>query len=113
MNNKNNVAKDYERVTRIANRRKELGLTQDELAYQIGIGRQALSAIENGGDFRITVLENMTKVLRISSDELLYGDTVNGRNNILSDLMIEISDLDDIEINKWLLMVRAVKKCGL
>lgn len=55
MNNKNSVAKDYERGTRIANRRKELGMTQDELAYQIGIGRQALSAIENGGTFKTNV----------------------------------------------------------
>ena len=38
-------AKDYDRGTRIADRRKELGLTQDELADRIGIGRQALSAI--------------------------------------------------------------------
>ena len=44
--------KDYDRGTRIADRRKELGLTQDELAHRIGIGRQALSAIENGGAFK-------------------------------------------------------------
>ena len=31
-------AKDYDRGTRIADRRKELGLTQDELADRIGIG---------------------------------------------------------------------------
>lgn len=30
-------AKDYDRGTRIADRRKELGLTQDELADRIGI----------------------------------------------------------------------------
>ena len=46
-------AKDYDRGTRIADRRKELGLTQDELADRIGIGRQALSAIENGGEFKV------------------------------------------------------------
>ena len=43
-------AKDYDRGTRIADRRKELGLTQDELADRIGIGRQALSAIEKISD---------------------------------------------------------------
>ena len=45
-------SKDYDRGIRIADRRKELGLTQDELAYRVGIGRQALSAIENGGAFK-------------------------------------------------------------
>ena len=47
---KNDITKDYARGIRIINRRKELRMTQDELASQIGIGRQALSAIENGGD---------------------------------------------------------------
>ena len=42
--------KDYERGIRIADRRKAIGLSQDELAHRVGIGRQALSAIENGGD---------------------------------------------------------------
>ena len=40
--------KDYERGLRIADRRKAMGLSQDELAHRVGIGRQALSAIENG-----------------------------------------------------------------
>lgn len=44
--------KDYERGLRIADRRKAIGLSQDELAHRAGIGRQALSAIENGGDFK-------------------------------------------------------------
>ena len=44
--------KDYERGLRIADRRKVMGLSQDELAHRAGIGRQALSAIENGGDFK-------------------------------------------------------------
>ena len=39
--------KNYERGARIADRRKALGLSQDELAHRIGIGRQSLSAIEN------------------------------------------------------------------
>lgn len=51
--------KDYDRGTRIADRRKELGLTQDELAHRIGIGRQALSAIENGGAFKAQTLERL------------------------------------------------------
>ena len=46
--------KNYYRGLRISNRRKELGLSQDELAHRVGIGRQALSAIENGGDFKVT-----------------------------------------------------------
>ena len=51
--------KDYERGIRIADRRKEIGLSQDELAHRVGIGRQALSAIENGGDFKTQTLDNL------------------------------------------------------
>lgn len=50
--------KDYERGIRIADRRKAMGLSQDELAHRVGIGRQALSAIENGGDFKTQTLDN-------------------------------------------------------
>ena len=49
--------KDYERGLRIADSRKAIGLSQDELAHRVDIGRQALSAIENGGDFKIQTLD--------------------------------------------------------
>ena len=49
--------KDYERGLRIADRRRTMRLSQDELAHRAGIGRQALSAIENGGDFKTQTLE--------------------------------------------------------
>ena len=52
MNNTKSREKNYDRGLRIAERRKQLGLSQDELAHRIGIGRQALSAIENGGEFK-------------------------------------------------------------
>ena len=39
--------KDYERGLRIADSRKAIGLSQDELAHRVGIGRQAISTIFN------------------------------------------------------------------
>ena len=65
--------KDYERGLRIADRRKEMGLSQDELAHRAGIGRQALSAIENGGDFKTQTLDNLAIVLGVSVDFIMYG----------------------------------------
>ncbi|WP_306753921.1 hypothetical protein [Agathobacter rectalis] len=40
--------KDYERGIRIADRRKAIGLSQDELAHRVGIGRhyQLLKMVE-------------------------------------------------------------------
>lgn len=99
--------KDYERGLRIADRRKELGFSQDELAHRIGIGRQALSAIENGGDFKVSVLEKMVKMLSCSSDELIFVTESNNKN-LLENILIELKKMDECEINKWLHMIRAV-----
>ena len=78
--------KDYERGIRIADRRKEIGLSQDELAHRVGIGRQALSAIENGGDFKTQTLDNLAIVLGVSVDFIMYG-----KNEEKSELLSEAS----------------------
>jgi transcriptional regulator with XRE-family HTH domain len=106
---KNNIAKDYARGVRITNRRKELRMTQDELASQIGIGRQALSAIENGGDFKVSVLNELTRVLNITADEVVKQDGFVEKSNLQMELIHELNQMDDEEIYKWLLMIRAVK----
>lgn len=106
---KNNIAKDYARGVRITNRRKELRMTQDELASQIGIGRQALSAIENGGDFKVSVLNELTRVLNITADEVVKQDGFVEKSNIQMELIHELKEMDDAEVYKWLLMIRAVK----
>ena len=50
-----------------------MGLSQDELANRADIGRQALSAIENGGDFKTQTLDNLAIVLGVSVDFIMYG----------------------------------------
>ena len=105
---KNIIAKDYARGIRITNRRKELRMTQDELASQIGIGRQAMSAIENGGDFKVSVLNELTRVLKITADEIVKQDDFNEKNDLQMELIHELKKMEDAEIYKWLLMIRAV-----
>ena len=46
---------------------------QKTLAHRVGIGRQALSAIENGGDFKTQTLDNLAIVLGVSVDFIMYG----------------------------------------
>lgn len=106
---KNDITKDYARGIRIINRRKELRMTQDELASQIGIGRQALSAIENGGDFKVSVLNELTRALNISADEVMKQDNASENSNVQMELIHELNQMDDEEVYKWLLMIRAVK----
>jgi DNA-binding XRE family transcriptional regulator len=52
-----------------------LGLTQDELAFCVGIGKQSLSAIENGGAFKVHTLDNPVSALDVSEKYIMRGKT--------------------------------------
>ena len=62
--------------TRIARRRKELKMTQEDLAVKLGVSAQAVSKWENDASCPdISLLPQMVKVLDITTDELLTGKT--------------------------------------
>ena len=62
--------------TRIAARRKELKMTQEDLAVKLGVSAQAVSKWENDASCPdISLLPQMVKVLDITTDELLTGKT--------------------------------------
>lgn len=59
---------------RIAQRRKELKLTQEQLAEKMGVSLQTVSCIELGKKaVRPENLANLCSYLNISSDYILYG----------------------------------------
>jgi len=63
--------------SRIAQRRKELGMTQRELADGLGITDRAVSRWERGiGSPDISLLEPLAETLKMSIDELMTGKTV-------------------------------------
>ena len=93
--------KDYESGLRIADRRKAMGLSQDELAHRAGIGRQALSAIENGGDFKTQTLDNLAIVLDVSVDFIMYGENEE-KSELLSEVMDVLSDMDELQVDSAL-----------
>ena len=102
--------KDYERGIRIADRRKEIGLSQDELAHRVGIGRQALS--ENGGDFKTQTLDNLAIVLGVSVDFIMYGKNEE-KSELLSEAMDVLSDMDELQIRQCLAMMKAMKSVSV
>ena len=62
--------------TRIASRRKELKMTQEDLAVKLGVSAQAVSKWENDASCPdISLLPQLVKVLDITTDELLTGKT--------------------------------------
>ena len=55
----------------IRHRRKELGLSQEELAKKCGVSRQTVNAIENDKyDPTLALAFNLAKELKITVDEL-------------------------------------------
>lgn len=61
--------------------REKKGLTQGELAEQIGVSGKAVSKWETGKGFPdISLLEPLAKALLVSVTELLSGNTVTNQN---------------------------------
>lgn len=59
----------------IQSKRKELGLTQIQLAEKLNVSNRAVSKWENGDGYPdVSILEDISKVLDISIDELLTGE---------------------------------------
>ena len=58
----------------IMNRRKELGLTQQQLADKLHVSSQAVSKWENGTTYpNIEILFDLAIVLDVTTDDILAG----------------------------------------
>ena len=99
--------KNYERGARIADRRKALGLSQDELAHRIGIGRQSLSAIENGGSFRAQTLDSLAVELEVSADFIMYG-AGSTKTELVAEAVKVLSDMDEMQLRQCVAMLKAM-----
>ena len=83
-------------------------MTQDELAYLIGIGRQALSAIENGGAFKISTFNKLVEVLGVTERFLMRGNTSNDKAGLIEEAVEVLSDMDETQIRQFIAMMKAV-----
>ena len=81
---------------RIKEKRKELGLTQLELAEKLNVTDRAVSKWEQGeGDPSIAILPELAKIFDVTLDYLMTGKQVD----IIS---LDIISLDDMDANKRL-----------
>lgn len=98
--------------TRIANLRKQKGLTQEELGNQLNVSSQAVSKWENDISYPdIAILPELANILEVTVDELLgnkkqidaiiYNPTTSKKD--LSKLMIKVrilsSEGDKVNVN--------------
>ncbi len=80
---------------RIAQRRKELKLTQEQLAEKMGVSLQTISCIELGKKaVRPENLANLCSYLNISSDYILYGKRDSQQ---MTDVITKLSNLEPEE----------------
>lgn len=65
----------------ISERRKDLGLTQQQLAEHLGVSNKAISKWETGEGYPdITIVLELSKALGVTADELLRGEMVQSTN---------------------------------
>ena len=80
---------------RIQNRRKQLMLTQEQLAETMNVSIQMVSNLERGNKaIRIDNLINLSQVLEISTDYILTGKATVDDNEVLTSRIAQLSRND-------------------
>ena len=103
--------------TRLANYRKEKGLTQNDIAERLSISPQAVSKWENDQSSPdIDSLIKLSEIFNISLDELLGKDnpkteyvekqTKKDINKMLFRIIVESADGDQVKLNLPMAVVR-------
>ena len=104
---------------KLYNKRKERGLTQEEVAEKLGVSPQAVSKWENGSSCPdIMLLPKIAKLFEVSIDELLseesepvaYVPPTKARKSI-DDMILRINVFgggDKVKINLPLVLFRAM-----
>lgn len=110
--------------SRIAQKRKALGMTQEDLAQQLGVSSQAVSKWENDISCPdISLLPNLAKVLSCTTDAILSGkeDTVRvvpePQRKDPSELVLRIkvhsADGDKVRVNIPYPLLKALAGSGI
>lgn len=104
--------------SRICKFRKEKGMTQEELASQLGVSSQAVSKWENDISCPdISLLPQLSRVLGVTTDAILSGKNEEVRvvpaaqRKSLDELVLRIyvtsADGDDVKVNLPMTLVQA------
>lgn len=78
----------------IANKRKQLGLTQTDVADSLQVSFQAVSKWENGTLPNVEMLVELSGILHVTVDEILAGQEKSGENFSYSKAGVDISYTD-------------------
>lgn len=74
------------------------GFTQEEMAEMLNISQRTLSGIECGNNFlTATTMDKILEVLNISPDELFYVEYLKPKEELVSDLILDIKSIEGDE----------------
>jgi transcriptional regulator with XRE-family HTH domain len=83
---------------RIKNKRLSMGLTQESLSEDAGIGVQHLSKIENGkAPLSLTCLVSIANALQTTTDHLLMDNVSEAKTQLLQEVEAVYSDCTPAE----------------
>ena len=98
---KNNLL--FELGSRIYERRKELNMTQKELAEAVELSIQSISSIELGKKaVRPENLVNICRALDVSADYLLFGERSEKQLEPVAEMISRLGS-DDLELLKTII----------
>lgn len=102
---------DYYKIGQnIRKYRKLCGLSQEELAERVGISVTHMSHIETGNTkLSLPVLVDLSAVLGVGTDTLLFEEARNGRERSLDALSEAAEDCSERELAILTDLVQAVK----
>ncbi len=89
-------AEDLKKIgVRIANRRKELKFTQEQIAERMNVSIQMISNIERGNKaIKIDNLLKLCDILQTSTDYILTGKRTNADHGHLASKIAQLSESD-------------------
>lgn len=100
----------------IARRRKQLGMTQDELAEKLEISASAMSRIESGqASPRFSRLEELADILQYQVADLFrqYDKPLNVRLDTIEDMLRSLpADTQEDLIHLLIVAIQMVKRAG-
>ena len=94
---------------RIKNRRKELGMSADELGKRLGKNRATIYRYEDGfiENLPLEILEPLAVALRTTPQFLMGWENVQKKNDVLTDIILKLREDEEL-----LSMVETLSKLG-
>lgn len=102
---------DYNAIgRRIRDARKKKNISQQEVAWRVGVKDATISHIESGNKFRFATLVKIANVLGVTLDELMCDNLSAAQPEFIRQIAEELNGCTADEVSGYLDLIRAAKK---